>query len=160
MKLTKSQERKWLEVQRAQKALFFATKESKESNGIYAIMNGVRQYYSTHNAKRSRGMFQQMPILWLPTWAKWFPAYSKISQDVAGQSILGDVQKHEQVGVTRADAREKHRKVHDTCQDAEEIEVSTEEYDMVRPKVFHFQSIQSVIIVNLKPKSNHRSKIC
>ena len=36
----------------------------------------------------------------------------------------------------RAAVREKHREVHDTCQDAEDIAVSTEESDVVRATIF------------------------
>ena len=45
-------------------------------------------------------------------------------------------------------------------QDAEEKEVSTEEFHMVRSKVFNFHSMLSVIIVNLKIRTNQRTEIC
>ena len=34
--------------------------------------------------------------------------------------------------------REKHREVHNTCQDAEEVEVSIEEFDVVRSNISNF----------------------
>ena len=42
--------------------------------------------------------------------------------------------------VVRA-VKEKHREVHDTEQDAEDTGISTEEADIVRSKVFNFQSL-------------------
>ena len=41
----------------------------------------------------------------------------------------------------REAAREKHREVHDTCQDAGEIEVLNGEFDVVKSKVFNFHSV-------------------
>ena len=38
------------------------------------------------------------------------------------------------------------------CQGAEDMEVSTEEFDMVRSNIFNFHSMQLIIIVKLKRK--------
>ena len=46
----------------------------------------------------------------------------------------------------------KHREVHKMYEDAEEIEVSTEEFDVVRSKVFNVHSVLSVITAKLKTK--------
>ena len=61
------------------------------------------------------------------------------------------VQKHKQKNDDRC-CQENHREVHDICQDVKEIEISAEEYDTVRPKVFNFHSMQSVIVVKLETK--------
>ena len=62
--------------------------------------------------------------------------------------------------VTKDAVREKHREVHNTSQDTEEVEMSTEEFDMVRSKVFNFQSVWSEIISKLRTKTNQRTEIC
>ena len=56
--------------------------------------------------------------------------------------------------------REKHREVCDMCQDAAEVEVSTEEFDMVLSQVFNFHSVQSILSANMKTKTNQRTEIC
>ena len=56
--------------------------------------------------------------------------------------------------VMRDIVREKQREGHDTCQDTEDREVSTEEFDVVRSKVFNFHSDQSVIMTMLKTRTN------
>ena len=45
-------------------------------------------------------------------------------------------------------------------QDAEEIEGSTEKFDVVGPKVFNFHSVQSKMIAKLKLKTNQRTHLC
>ena len=62
--------------------------------------------------------------------------------------------------MTKDAVREKHTEVHIICQDAEEIGVSTEDFDMVRLKVSNFHSMQSVIIAMLKTKPSERNEIC
>ena len=61
------------------------------------------------------------------------------------KSVWVSVQKCKQK-VIRGAVKEKHREVHDTCQDAVEIEMSSEGFDTVSSKVFYLHSNQSVII--------------
>ena len=56
--------------------------------------------------------------------------------------------------------RKDHKEVHDMCQDATITEVSMEEFDVVRSKVFYFQSVQSTIIAKLKSKPSQRTELC
>ena len=55
--------------------------------------------------------------------------------------------------VMKDSVRKKHRDVHEMCQDTEDKELSTEEFDVVRSKVPDFYSIQSLIVAQLKAKT-------
>ena len=45
-------------------------------------------------------------------------------------------------------------------QDTEDTEVSTGKFDMERSNIFNFHSVQSIIIANLKTKTNQRTEVC
>ena len=46
------------------------------------------------------------------------------------------------------------------CQDDENQEVATQEFDMVRSKLFNFHTISSVIITKLKTKISQKVDRC
>ena len=63
---------------------------------------------------------------------------AKAAHDVAEQIISKWVCRHGSRRVTRDAVRKKQREAYDVCQDVVEIEMSAEEFDMVRSKVFNF----------------------
>ena len=75
---------------------------------------------------------------------------------------LGRVNHFEWVSrrVTNDTIREKYRKVHDTHQDLQEKEVSTEEFDCSKIIVFNFHSIQSIISAKLNTKTSQSNELC
>ena len=62
--------------------------------------------------------------------------------------------------LSRDTDREKCRTIHNMCQDAEDREVSTKYFDMVRSKTFNFYSVRSVIITKLRLRNNKNILMC
>ena len=63
-------------------------------------------------------------------------------------------------GVIGDAMRENNKEVHSMFQDAEEIEASTEQFDVVRSNVFTVYSMWLVIIAELKARIIQRTEIC
>ena len=61
------------------------------------------------------------------------------------------MQKPEQAGDKR------HKAFHDTCQHNEEQEVATQEFGVLRSKIFNFHSVRSAIIGKLKAKGSQET---
>ena len=79
---------------------------------------------------------------------------------VAQQVILSSMCRSMSTRVIRNTIRENHREVHDMHQDAEDKEVSTEEYGMIKSKVFYYHSVQYIIIAKIKTKTSQRNELC
>ena len=52
------------------------------------------------------------------------------------------------------------RVIHDMCQNNEDKELATQEFDVVRSRIFNFHSTRSVIITGLKTKSSQKTGTC
>ena len=76
-------------------------------------------------------------------------AYKK-EADVAKQTILNVCLHIRSRRVTRDAVRKKHREPHDMFQYATEREVSTNEFDAIRSKVYNFHCVQLIITARLK----------
>ena len=64
------------------------------------------------------------------------------------------------IKLSRDTQREKSRTAHTKHQDAEETEISTKDFDIVRSKVFNFSSVKSIIFAKHKARSSQIVEIC
>ena len=69
------------------------------------------------------------------------PAYGKGCTGCGRANFFEWMNRNASERVMRDTVRETQREVHYMCSGAEETEVSTEEFDMVRLKVFNFHSV-------------------
>ena len=62
--------------------------------------------------------------------------------------------------MSRNGNREKCRDIYNMCHDAEKTDVTTQEFDMARSKIFRFHTVRLVISSKLKTKIYQRTETC
>ena len=124
---------KIVEMQITQKSIGWGRKVAQKSWEFDAMMKTVKQNHSTQNAERSRRMPQNKckycSTLHEP---RRCPAYDKRCTWCGRANHFEQVHKCVSRRVMRDAVREKYREFHDTCQDVQELEVSTKRFDVVR----------------------------